>query len=116
MLQLTLIVHRTKQSEPASCVFSLVEVFSGHSHVIGCLQGQDTLEELQSQRHVGVHVFYGVESRADAVRHRLVEVGRGFIPLLWRQKNTSRNIRKSQRLIVFISICCLLCILWCFTF
>lgn len=46
---------------------SLVQVFSGHSHVVGCLQGQDSLEELQGQSHVGVHILYGVKGGADAV-------------------------------------------------
>lgn len=49
------------------------------------LQRQDALKELQTQCHVGLHVFDGVERRADAIGRCLVEVGGGLIPLLWKQ-------------------------------
>lgn len=61
---------------------SLVQVLPCHSHVIGTLEGEHALEELQGQGQVGLHILDGVEGRAHAVRRHLVQVGRCLVLLL----------------------------------
>lgn len=80
--------HRRQRRKAAglSRAVSLVQVLAGHGHVVGRLQRQDAPEELQRQRHVGLHVFDGVEGGAHAVGGRLVQVGGGVVPLLPAQR------------------------------
>lgn len=42
-------------------MFLLVQVFSGHSHVVGSLQRQYTLEQLHSQGNVCVHILNSIK-------------------------------------------------------
>lgn len=69
----------------------LIQILPGHGHVVGTLQGEDALEELQGQGQVGFHVLDGVEGRADAVRGGFVEVGGGFVLLLPGKKKKKKQ-------------------------
>lgn len=58
--------------------------------MVSRLQREDTLEELEGQGQVGLHVLDGVQGGADAVGSSLVQV-RGCLVLLLKA-GTERNL------------------------
>lgn len=66
----------------AGCCFLLVKVLSGHSHVIGCFECQNSLKQLHGESHVSIYVLYGIKGRTYTVGCGFVQVSGGLVPLL----------------------------------
>lgn len=60
----------------------LVQVLSGHSHVVGSLQRQHPFEQLHSQGNVCVHILNSIKCRTHTVWGSLVQIGGCVVPLL----------------------------------